>query len=100
MGAYQDIMGDLHNLFGRVNEVHVFLDEDEPCGHYIEEVIEGTTVGLALSSVQYDQRELKRHMKRQVDRAIKEDQMKPREGMRLLRDYDQGLSDYTYLGSL
>ncbi|MBT5927700.1 MAG: biosynthetic arginine decarboxylase [Verrucomicrobia bacterium] len=99
MGAYQDIMGDLHNLFGRVNEVHVFLDEDEPCGHYIEEVIEGTTVGLALSSVQYDQRELKRHMKRQVDRAIKEDQMKPREGMRLLRDYDQGLSDYTYLGS-
>ena len=99
IGAYQDIMGDLHNLFGRVNEVHVFLDEDEPSGYYIEEVIEGSTVGLALSSVQYDQLELKRHMKRQVDRAIKADQMKPREGMRLLRDYDKGLSDYTYLGS-
>lgn len=99
MGAYQDIMGDLHNLFGKVNEAHVFLDEDEPSGYYIEEVIEGSNVGLALSSVQYDQRELKRHMKRQVDRAIKADQMKPREGMRLLRDYDQGLSDYTYLSS-
>ncbi len=36
MGAYQDIMGDLHNLFGRVNEVHVFLDSDEPAGYYVE----------------------------------------------------------------
>ena len=41
MGAYQDIMGDLHNLFGRVNEVHVFLEPDEPTGYYIEEIIEG-----------------------------------------------------------
>ncbi|MEJ2690838.1 MAG: biosynthetic arginine decarboxylase, partial [Deltaproteobacteria bacterium] len=41
-GAYQDIMGDLHNLFGRVNEAHVFLDEDEESGYYIEETIEGT----------------------------------------------------------
>ena len=40
MGAYQDIMGDMHNLFGRVNEVHVFLDPDEENGYYIEEVIE------------------------------------------------------------
>src|SRR5678815_2494541 len=44
MGAYQDIMGDLHNLFGRVNEVHVFLDPDEATGYYIEEIIEGTTI--------------------------------------------------------
>src|ERR1022692_778739 len=41
MGAYQDIMGDLHNLFGRVNEVHVFLEPDEAAGYYIEEIIEG-----------------------------------------------------------
>ena len=40
VGAYQDIMGDLHNLFGRVTEVHVFLDPDEESGWYIEEVIE------------------------------------------------------------
>ncbi len=40
MGAYQDIMGDLHNLFGRVNEVHVFLlTPDEPAGYYVEEII-------------------------------------------------------------
>ena len=45
MGAYQDIMGDLHNLFGRVNEVHVFLDADEEAGWYIEEMIEGSTIG-------------------------------------------------------
>ncbi len=43
MGAYQDIMGDLHNLFGRVNEVHVFLEPDEPAGYYVEEIIEGST---------------------------------------------------------
>jgi hypothetical protein len=44
MGAYQDIMGDLHNLFGRVNEVHLFLDPDEPAGYYVEEIIEGSTI--------------------------------------------------------
>jgi arginine decarboxylase len=49
MGAYQDIMGDLHNLFGRVNEAHVFLDEDEESGWYIEETIEGSTISEVLS---------------------------------------------------
>jgi arginine decarboxylase len=97
MGAYQDIMGDLHNLFGRVNEVHVFLDADEPAGYYIEEIIEGTTIGQALSSVQYDENELKRQMKAQIDEAIKSDRMKPSEAMRWLDDYERGLRDYTYL---
>jgi arginine decarboxylase len=97
MGAYQDIMGDLHNLFGRVNEVHVFLDPDEPAGYYIEEIIEGTTIGQALASVQYDENELKRLMKAQIDDAIKSDRMKPSEAMRLLDDYERGLKDYTYL---
>src|SRR5947207_140067 len=50
MGAYQDIMGDLHNLFGRVNEVHVFMDPDEACGYYIEEIIEGNTIVQALGA--------------------------------------------------
>src|ERR1700733_11338247 len=63
MGAYQDIMGDLHNLFGRVNEVHVFLDPDEPAGYYIEEIIEGNTIVQSLNAVQYDENELKRQMK-------------------------------------
>ncbi len=97
MGAYQDIMGDLHNLFGRVNEVHVFLDPDEPSGYYVEEIIEGTTIGQALASVQYDEVELKRLMKVQIDEAIKSDRMKPSEAMRLLDDYERGLKDYTYL---
>jgi arginine decarboxylase len=97
MGAYQDIMGDLHNLFGRVNEVHVFLDPDEPAGYYVEEIIEGTTIGQALASVQYDENELKRLMKVQFDEAIKSDRMKPSEAMRLLDDYERGLKDYTYL---
>jgi arginine decarboxylase len=97
MGAYQDIMGDLHNLFGRVNEVHVFLDPDEPTGYYIEEVIEGNTIIQALSAVQYDENELKRQMKAQVDAAIKSDKLKPSEAMRLLDDYERGLKEYTYL---
>jgi arginine decarboxylase len=97
MGAYQDIMGDLHNLFGRVNEVHVFLDPDEPAGYYVEEIIEGTTIAQALDSVQYDEKELKRQMKAQVDEAIKSDRMKPSEAMRLLDDYEKGLKEYTYL---
>ncbi len=97
MGAYQDIMGDLHNLFGRVNEVHVFLDPDEPAGYYIEEVIEGNTIIHSLTSVQYDEYELKRQMKAQMDAAIKSDRLKPSEAMRLLDDYEKGLRDYTYL---
>ena len=97
MGAYQDIMGDLHNLFGRVNEVHVFLDEDEESGWYIEEVIEGSTVGSVLSMTQWDQPELIRLVKAQVDAAIKSDRMKPSEAMRLLSEYERGLKGYTYL---
>lgn len=97
MGAYQDIMGDLHNLFGRVNEVHVFLEPDEPAGYYIEEIIEGNTIIQTLAAVQYDENELKRQMKAQMDEAIKSDRMKPSEAMRLLDEYERGLKAYTYL---
>ena len=97
MGAYQDIMGDLHNLFGRVNEIHVFLEPDEPAGYYIEEIIEGATIVQSLADVQYDENELKRRMKAQMDEAIKSDRMKPSEAMRLLDDYERGLKAYTYL---
>jgi arginine decarboxylase len=97
LGAYQDIMGDLHNLFGRVNEVHIFLDEDEDSGWYIEEVIQGSTVISVLSMTQWDQNELVRLVKSQVDAAIKSDRLKPNEAMRILNDYERGLSGYTYL---
>ncbi len=97
MGAYQDIMGDLHNLFGRVNEAHVFLDSDEESGFYIEETIPGNTIAQVLSDVQYDASLLERGMKEQIDRAIKADVLKPNEGMRLLESYEQGLKTSTYL---
>jgi len=96
-GAYQDIMGDIHNLFGRVNEAHVFLDEDEEGGYYIEETIAGTTMEKVLALVQYSENDLGRKMKRQFDLAIKEDRLRPNEAMRLLNEYNGGLKGYTYL---
>ena len=96
-GAYQDIMGDIHNLFGRVNEVHVFLDPDEEAGFYIEEDIPGQPIGEVLAMTQWDWRDLEKRMKAQIDLAIKQDTVKPNEGMRLLSDYERGLKDQTYL---
>ncbi|HEY0159791.1 MAG TPA: biosynthetic arginine decarboxylase [Thermoanaerobaculia bacterium] len=96
-GAYQDIMGDIHNLFGRVNEVHVFLDPDEEAGFYIEEEIPGQPIGEVLAMTQWDWRDLEKRMKQQIDIAIKQDRVKPNEGMRLLQDYERGLKDQTYL---
>jgi arginine decarboxylase len=96
-GAYQDIMGDIHNLFGRVNEVHVFLDPDEETGFYIEEEIPGQPIGEVLAMTQWDWRDLEKRMKQQIDIAIKQDRVKPNEGMRLLQDYERGLKDQTYL---
>src|SRR5213082_1300160 len=97
VGAYQDIMGDLHNLFGRVTEVHVFLDPDEESGWYIEEVIEGSTIGEVLAMTQWDKVELMRFLKTQVDAAITTDRMKPNDAMKLLSDYERLLQEYTYL---
>ena len=97
MGAYQDIMGDLHNLFGSVSEIHIFLDPEEADGYYVEEVIEGSNIAEALDAVQYDERELKRRMKAQIDAAIKSDRLKSSAGMRMLKEYERGLRDYTYL---
>ena len=97
VGAYQDIMGDMHNLFGRVNEIHIYLDEDEDCGYYVEEVLPGSTIGQVLSLTQWDTNEIARRMKAQVDAAIKGDRLKPSEAMRLLDDYEKSLAAYTYL---
>ena len=97
VGAYQDILGDMHNLFGRVNEMHIYLDEDEDCGYYVEEVLPGSTIGQVLSLTQWDNNEIARRMKVQVDAAIKSDRLKPSEAMRLLDDYERSLATYTYL---
>ena len=96
-GAYQDIMGDLHNLFGRVNEVHVFLEEDEPNGFYIEEALSGSRMADVIEGVQYQQEELCRRMKAQIDHATRKDMVKPREGVRLLELYESQMLNKTYL---
>ncbi|PTX93961.1 arginine decarboxylase [Spartobacteria bacterium LR76] len=97
VGAYQDIMGDMHNLFGRVNEMHIYLDEDEDAGYYVEEVLPGSTIGQVLTLTQWDTNELARRIKAQVDAAIKSDRLKPNEAMKLLDDYEKSLNTYTYL---
>jgi arginine decarboxylase len=96
-GAYQDIMGDLHNLFGRVNEAHVFIDPDEDSGFYIEETISGHKISQVLELTQYYPNDLLRSMKEQINNAIKEDRLKPNEGMRLLAEYEKGLTEHTYM---
>ncbi|MFM9031789.1 MAG: biosynthetic arginine decarboxylase, partial [Opitutaceae bacterium] len=96
-GAYQDIMGDLHNLFGRVNEVHVFLEDDEPNGFYIEEALSGSRIADVIEGVQYQQEDLCRKMKAQIDHATRKDQVKPREGVRLLELYESQMLNKTYL---
>jgi len=96
-GAYQDIMGDLHNLFGRVNELHVFVDEDEDEGWYVEETIGGSTIAQVLELTQWNQTMLLRLMKTQFDQAIRDDRLKPTEGMKLLKRYERTLRGYTYL---
>jgi len=96
-GAYQDIMGDLHNLFGRVNEVHVFLEDDEPNGFYVEEALSGSRIADVLEGVQYQQEELCRKMKAQIDAATRKDIVKPREGVRLLELYESQMLNKTYL---
>lgn len=97
VGAYQDIMGDLHNLFGRVNEVHVFLEDDEENGFYIEDSIRGFSVNEVLGFTQYDELLLMRKMKKQIDQATKSDLIKPREGIGILEHFNQLLSSQTYL---
>lgn len=97
MGAYQDIMGDLHNLFGRVNEVHVFLDDTEPGGYYVEEVIRGNTISGVLSWIQYSATDLEKRVKEQLDAKVREGVLKPKEGVDLLNFYEEILHGYTYV---
>jgi arginine decarboxylase len=96
-GAYQDIMGDMHNLFGRVNEIHVFVDDEDPEDFYIEEVIPGDTIGKVLSRVQYEPAELFRRVKGALDQKVKEGAIRPKEGVSLSDFYEDVMKGYTYL---
>ncbi|HTO96285.1 MAG TPA: biosynthetic arginine decarboxylase [Myxococcales bacterium] len=98
-GAYQDIMGDMHNLFGRVHEVHVFVDDDDPEDYYIEEVIPGDTMERVLARVQYEPSDLAKRIKQALDGKVREGQVKPKESVQLTDFYEQAMRGYTYLGT-
>ena len=98
-GAYQDVMGDMHNLFGRLNEVHVFSLDDDPEKFYIEEVIKGSTVEQVLSIMQYHPSAMALDVKRTIDKQVASGKIKPREGVKWTDFYEQCLHGYTYLQS-
>ena len=95
VGAYQEILGDMHNLFGDTNAVHVALDDDGEVS--ISEVIKGDTVREVLHYVQFSADELMRAMRKRVERAWREKQISLEESRVLLRFYESGLAGYTYL---
>jgi arginine decarboxylase len=95
VGAYQEILGDLHNLFGDTNAVHVRLDEQ--AGYAIEHVVEGDDVSDVLRYVQYERGQLIDKVRRLSEVAQRRGQMSLEEATRLHKRYVKGLSDYTYL---
>lgn len=96
-GAYQDVMGDMHNLFGRLNEVHIYSYDDDPQDFYIEEVVKGSSVEDVLSIMQYNPKAMASDMKRMIDRQISNGTFNPREAVRWNDFYENCLSGYTYL---
>lgn len=97
MGAYQDIMGDSHNLFGRVAEAHVYADAEEPGGYYIEKIIPGTTVEEMLALVQYFPKDLHRRMNEIIRRKVEAGVIRPPVGVQLLEEYMRCFGDTTYI---
>jgi arginine decarboxylase len=96
MGAYQDIMGDSHNLFGRVAEAHVYADAEEPGGYYIEKIIPGTSVQEMLALVQYFPNDLHRRMNNLIRQKIEAGMIRPKAGVELLEQYMQCFAQSTY----
>jgi len=95
VGAYQEILGDLHNLFGDTNAVHVSLDDrGEP---RLDAVIQGDTVREVLDYVQFNAKTLLEQFRRDVEKAVSDGRMGYEESGRLLRFYEDGLNGYTYL---
>ena len=95
IGAYQEILGDLHNLLGDTNAVHVSLDENNEI--VLDHVVEGDTVAEVLSYVQYDPKELVTRFRRDVERAVREKRVTIEDSALLLRFYVDGMGGYTYL---
>ncbi|QDU69452.1 Biosynthetic arginine decarboxylase [Planctomycetes bacterium Pla86] len=95
IGAYQEILGDIHNLFGDTNAVHVDLDENRRV--QIKHVVRGDRVQDVLGYVAYDERNLLAQLRRSIESAIGEDRLTFEESALLLKRYEQGLAGYTYL---
>ena len=95
-GAYQEIMGNLHNLFGDTNAVHINLT---PKGYQIEHVVKGDTMSEVLSYVQYDAEDMVENIRQRCERALEEQHITLAESQRLLQTYEQSLQRYTYLNS-
>jgi arginine decarboxylase len=94
LGAYQEILGDLHNLFGDTNAVHISMDDD---GYSLDTVIKGDTVREVLQYVQYSADELISLMRKDVEKAVRGGKVSVEESRTLLRFYETGLEGYTYL---
>ena len=95
VGAYQQVLGDLHNLFGETHAVHVSLDGAD--GWHLDEYMPGDTVQEVLGYVRYDTDALKQAMQQSIEAATQSDQLTIPEGQMLLDLYEQGLNGSTYL---
>ena len=95
LGAYQEILGDLHNLFGDTNAVHVHFDEDGEV--VIDDVIKGDTVREVLAYVQYSPEMLMERLRKDVEKAVKANRITLAESRQMLRYYEAALDGYTYL---
>ncbi|HEY8020294.1 MAG TPA: biosynthetic arginine decarboxylase [Thermoanaerobaculia bacterium] len=97
VGAYQEILGDLHNLFGDTNTVHVSLDAEE--GYRIDDVVAGDSVADVLRYVRYSKNDLVARVRQAAELALRAKRMTLEESRQLLRRYEDGLAGYTYLES-
>ena len=95
VGAYQEILGDLHNLFGDTNTLHASLGEDG--GYLIDHVLAGDTVSDVLKYVSYDRDDLVARVRRATETALRAGRITFEESRQLVRSYEQGLAGYTYL---
>ncbi|HEX8385621.1 MAG TPA: biosynthetic arginine decarboxylase, partial [Rubricoccaceae bacterium] len=97
VGAYQDILGDAHNLLGGVGEAHVYLDTDEPGGYFVEEMLPGTTVEEMLATVQYFPSDLQQRVQAILRAKAKDGTIRPREAQEVLKEYRSFFAASTYL---
>lgn len=96
VGAYQEILGDMHNLFGDTHAVHLRVDEQGEW--HFDKVIEGDTVESVIGYVQYERKDLIDRVRRTIETCIKNDSITRHEASNILAFYRQGLDGYTYLG--